>query len=57
MQPNNQSQKPFFAQFLESQINTEVNNIQQDGRVAEQAANLTLKFPSDREDGTGGGDL
>lgn len=54
MQPNNQSQKPFFAQFLENQVNTDANP-QQEGRVAEQAANLTLKFPSDIEDGPGGG--
>jgi hypothetical protein len=49
MQPNNQTQKPFFAQFLENQAPQ-----QEESRSTGSAENLmTLKFPSDREeDGT-----
>ncbi|SEK90076.1 Serine endopeptidase inhibitors [Chitinophaga rupis] len=49
MQPNNQTQKPFFAQFLEDQAPQ-----QEESRSTGSAENLmTLKFPSDREEDGG----
>lgn len=55
MQANNQTQKPFFAMFLESQAHDKTTATQQEaGLTAEQAQSQTTKFPSDRDEEWGG---
>lgn len=51
MQPNQEVQKPFFAQFLESQA----NNAQLfppiiTGKLIDSPGNVTQKFPSDNDE-------
>ncbi|HEU4553588.1 MAG TPA: microviridin/marinostatin family tricyclic proteinase inhibitor [Chitinophaga sp.] len=46
MQPNTQIQKPFFAQFLESQAPQQEN----EGPVQTAENKMTLKFPSDNDE-------
>lgn len=46
--------KPFFANFLESQISKDEQSILQGGATSVLADNAqTMKYPSDSEDGPG----
>jgi hypothetical protein len=53
MQPNNQVQKPFFAQFLESQANVteQQNSWEGTGKLIDApGGDVTQKFPSDNDE-------
>ena len=50
MQPNQEVQKPFFAQFLESQANKESLFPIITGKLIDSPGNVTQKFPSDNDE-------
>ncbi|HEU4553589.1 MAG TPA: microviridin/marinostatin family tricyclic proteinase inhibitor [Chitinophaga sp.] len=49
MQPNNQVQKPFFAQFLEAQ-NQQPGFIPITGKLVDGPGDVTMKYPSDSDE-------
>lgn len=55
MKKNENSKKPFFANFLENQISKNEQNEIQGGAVTSVLADTvqTMKYPSDSEDGPG----
>lgn len=58
MKNNKDLKKPFFANFLENQLsNDEKNSVQGGDIITLKTADtiyVTLKYPSDNEDGPGG---
>ncbi|WP_298739458.1 microviridin/marinostatin family tricyclic proteinase inhibitor [uncultured Chitinophaga sp.] len=51
MQPNQELQKPFFAQFLESQAsNAQPLTSIVTGRIVDHPGDVTQKFPSDNDE-------
>lgn len=55
MKKNENSKKPFFANFLENQISKDEQNAVQGGATSVLADSAqTMKYPSDSEDGPGG---
>lgn len=50
------SKKPFFANFLESQLSEQETTSVQGGAVTTKPSDMvqTMKYPSDSEDGPGG---
>jgi len=51
MQPNNQVQKPFFAQFLEAQAeNQQAGFLPVTGKLVDGPGDVTLKYPSDSDE-------
>ena len=55
MKKNENSKKPFFANFLENQISKDEQNSIQGGAVTSVLSDTaqTMKYPSDSEDGPG----
>jgi hypothetical protein len=52
MQPNQEVQKPFFAQFLESQSNKEQQFLPIiTGKLLDDPGHETQKYPSDSDEG------
>ena len=52
MKKNENSKKPFFANFLENQISKDEQNAVQGGATSVLTDNVqTMKYPSDSEDG------
>lgn len=56
MKKNENSKKPFFANFLENQISKDEQNSIQGGTITSRLADnaQTMKYPSDSEEGPGG---